>query len=60
MPEAFPSFESRIAGTKIITREDILAYYQKHYVTANMRFVIIGDIGERKTDIIAQIENGLS
>lgn len=60
MPEAFPFFEARIAGTKNITRDDILAYYQKYYVTANMSFVIIGDIGEKKMDIIAQIENGLS
>jgi len=60
MPEVFPTYETRIAGTKNITREDILAYYQKYYVTANMRFVIIGDIGAKKIDIITQIENGLS
>ncbi len=57
MPESNPDMETRIAGIKDITKEDLMKYHKAYYGTANTRFVLAGEFDHERVAQVKQLLN---
>ena len=55
-PKEYMTYEPRIEQLDSITRDDVVAYYERTHRAENMRFYISGDFADEGDRIVARVE----